>query len=145
MKMYDIKIDNEVMEYLKKHAVPFEDTPNDAIRKLLDLNGNRQQPIVRIVNSTASGLPLALQQILEVYAYVRNTGCDRSTATNFVARQRRITPQTVIDKYARQLGKNTYEIDNLMRPENIDDFKSLLIFHFPKFKKSIELFFADFK
>jgi hypothetical protein len=42
VKFHEIKIDNEVMRELKKHAEPFEDTPNTVLRRLL-LDGDPER------------------------------------------------------------------------------------------------------
>jgi hypothetical protein len=39
-----VKIDDEVWETLKSAAVPFEDEPNDALRRLLGLTDTRMPP-----------------------------------------------------------------------------------------------------
>ena len=62
-------------------------------------------------------------------------------ATNFVAGNRGITQQSVLDKYTRQLGKKAYEIDRLMRRENVDEFRSLLIERFPQHGAEMDNFF----
>jgi len=141
MKFHTIRIDEDVLDYLKGHAIPYEDKePNDTLRRLLlntkpaDHGRAQNQPGVQ------SYLPHALQEILEVYKLVRN-GMDRISATHIVARQRKIAYQTVVDKYARQLEKRTDEIDRLMRTEMANDFRAILKNKFPRHAHEIDNFF----
>ena len=38
MKMHEIKVDDEVFEYLQRKAVPLVDTPNSVLRRVLFLS-----------------------------------------------------------------------------------------------------------
>lgn len=144
MKYYTIRIDEELMEYLRKHARPYEERePNDTLRKLFNLNHQPTPQINISVSAKVSNrFPSALQQILEVYSLVRN-GEKRTDATNWVAKERNITPQSVIDKYTRQLGQKAYEIDRLMEPANAEEFKNLLSEKFPFYRKDISEFLGS--
>ncbi len=127
----EIEIDDEVWSYLKKHAEPFEDTPNTVLKRLLLNNNNKFIESFSGITSSIkepyfpNDIPKALQEILEVVYLVINKGFARSEATNKVAKKRGIAPQTVIDKYCRQLDKRASEIDRLLE-FNIDEFKLLL-------------------
>lgn len=144
MGFQSIKIDDEVMGFLKKHAVPFEDSPNDVLRRLLKMNKEPAGSQGEVVETTfPTGLPKALQQTLEVYALVIQSLLDRSTATNIVARRNNIAPQTVIDKYTRQLGKTAFEIDSLMHPSNASEFKSILKHKYQGSAYAIDKFFNN--
>ena len=126
-----IEIDNEVWNFLKNHAEPFEDTPNTVLRRLLlnnniKPNGSLSTTISSIEEPKfPNDIPMALQQILEVAFLVKCKGLTRSEATYKVAKKRGIATQTVIDKYCRQLDKKAYEIDRLLE-YSIDDFKLIL-------------------
>lgn len=142
-----IEVDSDVWKALKKHAEPFEDTPNSVLRRLLLQNESKTTR--NTSNSTGiqfpnipSSIPVALQQILEVIYFVEKFGYSRIEATNAVARRKRVTPQTVLDKYCRQLGKKAFEIDELL--DNLDDFQTLLNSKFPVFNNFIIKFFEDF-
>jgi hypothetical protein len=49
-----------------------------------------------------------------------------------VANQLNVAPQTVQDKYARQLGLTTAQFDRLLEPAKVDELKELLRRHFPE-------------
>jgi hypothetical protein len=84
-----------------------------------------------------------LAQILEVIYEVKKTGRNRREATNLVAQRRNTAPQTVIDKYCRQLGKRAYEIDRLLEDESLREFRSLLEKKFVNHPELITSFFAS--
>ncbi len=89
-----------------------------------------------------SGLPQALTQVLEVIDAVVRLGFSRRDATKHVAVGRKVTLQTIQDKYARQLGKSAGKFDELLRPENIGNLQSLLVNKFPQHKGYISEFFG---
>lgn len=129
--LHKIEIDDDVLNVLKTNAEPFIDmTPNSVLRRLLVSNRTKQK---RSIDSVAkhdtpaieSGAPEALQQILEVIYLVKKTGYTRVDATKKVAQSRGIAPQTVIDKYCRQLNKKVFEIDKLL-DHDLDMLQSLL-------------------
>ena len=74
---------------------------------------------------------------------IKSSGRTRNEATNLVAQRRGTAPQTVIDKYCRQLNKRAYEIDRLLDDENLGEFRSLLAKRFFKHKDIIDSFFDD--
>lgn len=86
-------------------------------------------------------LPLALSQTLEVIYGVRKLGLSRIQATNRVAQKREVAPQTIIDKYCRQLNKHADEIDRLLDPHNLGEFQSLLEKKFDSYVDHIRFFF----
>ena len=65
----------------------------------------------------------------------------RTQATNLAAQKRRVAPQTIIDKYCRQLNKHAYEIDRLLDPQNLGELQSLLEKKFDRHKDVIRDFF----
>ncbi len=133
--MHKIEIDDEIMDLLKKHAEPFHDTPNSVLRKLLlgsgpisKTSGTATVNDELIINDNS--VPAALQHILEVFHLILKCGYTRSEATQRVAKRRNLTPQTIIDKYCRQLNKKAYEIDRMLAT-NLPELKSILISRFP--------------
>jgi len=145
--LYKIDVDDDVWGFLKKHAEPFEDTPNTVLKRLLRVNGTAKARDIQTSSSAkaeipsfSSSVPSALQQILEVIFLVKKLGYTRTEATNLVAERRGIAPQTVIDKYCRQLNKQAYEIDRLL--EDGDVLKALLEKHFFNHRNSIQNFFS---
>ena len=145
--MRKIDIDEDVWGFLKKNAEPFEDTPNSVLKRLLfaNLATTRGSQTISTskdeLHSLPAGVPVALQQILEVTYLVKKQGYNRSEATNLVAEKRGIAPQTVIDKYCRQLNnKKAYEIDRLLEQNN-SEFKSLVKRIFLKHHSVIDDFF----
>jgi hypothetical protein len=145
MRNYTIEIDEVIMEYLKKHAEPFSDTPNTVLHRLLF--GNLKPAVTQQVFQTAvfESMPKALSQILEVIYQVGKEGKTRPDATRIVAEKNRTAPQTVIDKYCRQLGKNAQEVDRLLAEPGLGGFKMILINKFPKQQGAISDFFNKFQ
>ncbi|MBN1292661.1 MAG: hypothetical protein JXB48_12545 [Candidatus Latescibacteria bacterium] len=147
--MRKIEIDDDVWNCLKTHAIPFEDSPNTVLRKILlgDNNTNNSSP--KTVGSNKempifpNDIPSALQQILEVVFLVKLKGLTRSKATNEIAKKRNIAPQTVIDKYCRQLNKKAHEIDRVLEFD-LNQFKSILIDKFDIHKEYINEFFEKY-
>jgi len=129
------------MEYLKRHAEPFSDTPNTVLHKLLFGDRNQttfQQDFQPIFSES---MPKALSQILEVIHEVVKEGKSRPDATRIVADRNKTTPQTVIDKYCRQLGKTAQEVDRLLSEPELGGFKMILTKKFPKNQDAISEFF----
>ena len=149
MQYYKIEIDEKIWNFLKSEAEPFEDTPNSVLNRILF--GGRL-PIHNGINRNAAactppsfpdGVPKALVQILEVIYEVKKSGRNRREATNLVAQRRNTAPQTVIDKYCRQLGKRAYEIDRLLEDESLREFRELLENRFVNHRELIISFFAS--
>ena len=93
--------------------------------------------------SFSDGVPKALAQILEVIYEVKKSGRNRREATTLVAQRRNTAPQTVIDKYCRQLGKRAYEIDRLLEDQNLGELRALLERKFVNHRDLINSFFAS--
>ena len=146
--MHKIEIDDEVWQFLKKHAEPFEDTPNSVLRRLLlKPNADKGDTKTNYDNSIEFpqipiGVPKALQQILEVTFYVLKRGYTREEATHLVAKKRAIAPQTVFDKYTRQLNKTASEFDYLLN-HRLEDLKKVLKNKFPSQQTIIDNFFNN--
>src|SRR5689334_9103386 len=112
MRMHQIEVDDEVFSYLQRKAQPFLDTPNTVLRRELPLRqvtragGSTSPGAERMPDSLSipAGTPRALGEILAVIHQMHTSGRTRSDATNYIARKLGVTPQTIIDKYTRQLG-----------------------------------------
>lgn len=151
MQTYKIEIDEKVWNYLKSKAEPFEDTPNSVLNRILlggqlsRLHEVNRKTAVSIPTSFPDGVPKALAQILEVIHEVKKSGRNRRDATNLVAQRRNTAPQTVIDKYCRQLGKRAYEIDRLLEDQNLKEFRALLERKFVNHRDLVGSFFDTLK
>ncbi len=140
MKMHKIEIDDNLWNYLKKFAEPFEDTPNSVLNRLIFKEKNTSvfdasEPV------TIDGVPKALSQIFEVLYEIFINGSTRPKATKLVAKRRGTAPQTIIDKYCRQLGKRAHEIDNLLKDPGLKEFKHILKGKFSNHQEIIEAYF----
>lgn len=133
MRMHQIEVDDEVLGYLKAKAEAFVDTPNSVLRRQLlegrpgrktrpgsGGSGDGEPPDV------PAGAPQALRQILEVVILVQREGKTRTEATALVARQHGVAPQTVLDKYCRQLGLTAAEFDKLIDEPELARLRELL-------------------
>lgn len=149
MRYHKIEVDESVWGYLKSKAEPFEDTPNSVLNRILFGGSEQKNSTTKLTSDENRGLvlppgiPKALSQILEVIYEVKNSNRSRTEATNIVARRRGTAPQTIIDKYCRQLSKRAYEIDELLAEQNLNEFGSLLLGKFPKYKETVTIFFDD--
>ena len=146
MKMFPIEIDETIWHYLQKHAEPFVDTPNSVLHRLL--LGTSIQPAEKEVTPalrsiTVEGTPKSLAQILEVIYEIEMNGCSRTEATNRVAENRGTAPQTVTDKYCRQLGQKAHEIDQLLTEPGYRQFKGLLKSKFSRHQQIIDAYFES--
>ncbi len=146
MKMHQIEIDDNVWNHLKMFAEPFTDTPNSVLNRLLFSESKKQgadtstsPPII------IKGVPKALSQIFEVVYEMEINGYSRTEATKRVAKKRGTAPQTIIDKYCRQLNKRAYEIDRLFNEPDFMEFKELLKSKFVIHKGVIDIFFDTLK
>ena len=129
-----IEVDDEVFNYLKSKAEPLVDTSNTVLRR--ELLGSRIGRTQRVPRTTSNahdggpnipaGTPMALREILEVVHCVRNSGSARTDATHNVARKLGITPQSVIDKYTRQLGLTASQFDRLLDRDKLAELRTML-------------------
>jgi hypothetical protein len=149
MQYHKIEVDERIWNYLKKKAEPFEDTPNSVLNRILfekelsNSHGDNGKPTRIKPLSIPYSAPKALAQILEVIYEVKKSGRSRHEATNLVAQRRNTAPQTVIDKYCRQLGKKAYEIDHLLEDKDLREFRSLLEKKFSNHWDLIDSFFKS--
>jgi negative regulator of replication initiation len=149
MTFHKIEVDEEIWQFLKKNAEPFEDTPNSVLRRfLLDIDDKTVDESVRThsyrdLPNFPPSVPQALAQILEVVYKVKKQGLSRTEATNLVARKRTITSQSVIDKYCRQLDKRAHDIDRMLESTDMNELKSLLLERFKRNRDTIREFFSS--
>lgn len=140
MDMHLIEIDAKVWDHLKQFAEPFVDTPNSVLRRLL-LDEDDRDDVAPLSVIDIKGVPKALSQIFEVLYEIEVNGCSRVEATHKVAKKRGTAPQTVIDKYCRQLNKRAHEIDQLFDEKGYAQFKQLLKQKFTSHRSIIDLYF----
>jgi hypothetical protein len=141
MDMHLIEIDADVWSHLKQFAEPFVDTPNSVLRRLLLDDDDRDDAAAPLSVIDIKGVPKALSQIFEVLYEIEVNGCSRVEATHRVATKRGTAPQTVIDKYCRQLNKRAHEIDQLFDEKGYAQFKELLRQKFISHSSIIDLYF----
>ena len=83
MAVYKIDVDEEVWQFLKKNADPFEDTPNSVLKRLLfGRTENRTESPVKTHTANdfptfPASVPKALAQTLEVIYGVKKLGLSR--------------------------------------------------------------------
>ena len=135
-----IEIDDEVMALLKERAEPFVDTPNSVLRRLLLLDQGPSTPRESAFAHPSIPLstPKALEQILEVVYLARGQGITRAAATHAVARKHGVAFQTVLDKYARQLGLAADEFGDMMSEADLARLKRLLNERFGQYSSVID-------
>ena len=144
MKMHSIEIDDGVWHHLQQHAEPFIDTPNSVLSRLLLAEKEKKEEtasVFSIPSVTIQGLPKSLAQILEVIYEMEVNGYGRTEATNRVAKQRGTAPQTVTDKYCRQLGRRAHEIDELLTEPGYSGFRDLLSSKYSDHQAIIDMYF----
>ena len=144
MQKYTIEVDEGIWHHLQRHAEPFVDTPNSVLNRLLF--GEKEAPkdrpaVLSIPTVSIQGLPKSLAQILEVVYEMEVNGYSRTQATNRVAKKRGTAPQTITDKYCRQLGKRAHEIDELLTDPEYTSFKRLLASKYSEHRGLIDMYF----
>lgn len=150
MKKITIEIDEEVFGFLQKKARPFIDTPNDVLRRLLlrtplnmpigELYGPR--PAEEVFSMLPKDLPKALAHTIQVAYLVWFRKMPRSKATSLVATYHGVAPQTIIDKYCRQLDLTANQFDMLLREDDLTTLKKLLQKKFPDYFDIIRVFLS---
>jgi len=144
MKMHLIEIDEKIWCHLQQNAEPLVDTPNSVLNRLLFGTAEKQEKAAACFSIPAvsiQGLPKSLAQILEVVYEIEVNGCSRTQATHRVAKKRGTAPQTITDKYCRQLGKKAQEIDELMAEPGYKGFKDLLMGKYSVHREIIDMYF----
>jgi len=142
--MYSIEIDEKVWTHLQQHAEPFVDTPNSVLHKLLfgdNFEENDDGSVFKIPSVSVKGSPKSLAQIFEVVYEMEVNGYSRTEATNRVAKKRGTAPQTITDKYCRQLNKKAHEIDELLSEPGYGQFRGLLKSKFTDQQEVIDTYF----
>ena len=146
MQYHQVQVDNEVFEYVKRHAEPLVDDFNSAIKKLLKFYSNFDIDTSKLskekkdhfkIKKIPAGTPQALIQILKVAHFVLS-GYSRGQATKTVAKEHNSTPQTVIDKYTRQLKISASKFDWLLAQPSCNELRTLLKEIFPNFSSIID-------
>jgi len=147
MRMFTIEVDEEVFAYLQAKAQAFVDTPNTVLRQELltrqrtlgmtDGSGAEHVHTGRATQQPGPdfptmpfGTPAALQQILWVVYLVLKKGHPRTEATSRVAKVLHVAPQTVLDKYCRQLGLTAEAFDRMLREPDLQRIEHLLVAKF---------------
>ena len=146
MKMYSIEIDEKVWKFLQKNAEPFIDTPNTVLNQILfgaSKESDAQESASAVPSVSIKGTPKSLSQILEVIYEIEVNSCSRTEATNRVAQKRGTAPQTITDKYCRQIGKKAHEIDQLLSEPGYHQFKALLKSKFNNHALVIDTYFES--
>lgn len=148
MSPHLIEIDDELMAFLRSKIHDFDDTPNSVLRRELRISDepsatSRRGRPPREVPSGDWTVPAALAQVIEVVRLVRGNGYDRNSATNQVARNRRISRESVADKYGRQLGLSTEQFDRMLAAKDLKELQSRLCTRFPGNTDFIEHFFRS--
>ena len=144
MKMHTIEIDENLWSYLQKNAEPFVDTPNSVLNRILFDTSMATSPTnnePKISAVSIQGIPKSLAQILEVVYEMKINGYSRTEATKRVAHNRGTSPQTITDKYCRQIGKKAHEIDQLLSEPDYEGFKKTLESRFGAHQQVIESYF----
>jgi len=141
MKMHLIEIDEKIWCHLQQNAEPLVDTPNSVLNRLLFGTEEKAAACFSIPTVSIQGLPISLAQILEVVYEIEVNGCSRTQATHRVAKKRGTAPQTITDKYCRQLGKKAQEIDELMAEPGYTGFKELLMGKYSVHREIIDMYF----
>ena len=142
--MHNIEIDEEIWSHLQQHAEPLVDTPNTVLHKLLFgliADEHPEPSAFKIPSVSVKGSPKSLSQIFEVLYEMEVNGCTRIQATNRVAKKRGTAPQTVTDKYCRQLNKKAHEIDAILGEPGYEEFKALLKSKFTEHEQVIDTYF----
>ena len=144
MQMHLIEIDEIIWSHLQQNAEPLVDTPNSVLSRLLFGTEEKKEKATAcfsIPTVSIQGLPISLAQILEVVYEIEVNGCSRTQATHRVAKKRGTAPQTITDKYCRQLGKKAQEIDELMAEPFYKGFKDLLMGKYSAHREIIDMYF----
>ena len=131
MLMHTIQIDDEVYRYLVSKIKDFEEPVNTVLRREFKLGeGKTNTSNFSNIPQLSPSTPKALKQILQVVYLIRSEKENRSKATHRVAVLHQVAPQTIIDKYTRQLGKTAREFDDLVGSD-LSQFRAFLNEKFP--------------
>ncbi len=138
MHFHQVEVDDEVYQFVKKHAEPLVDSFNSTLKRLLPLadiqvkktHADGQETPITKASSTIPPLPKhipqALRHIIEVVLLVRGGAYSRTLATRYVAKRYNVFPQTVLDKYCRQLNLTTNQFDKLLEESDLRELREIL-------------------
>ncbi|MCD6534643.1 MAG: hypothetical protein J7L25_11320 [Deltaproteobacteria bacterium] len=153
MQFHKVEVDDEVFQYVKNNAEPLVDTFNSTLRRLLlgsnlkrDISISEKVGLPRsegVLPNLPRQTPEALRHTLEVAFLVIGGAYDRPAATQFVAKQHHVFPQTVLDKYCRQLNLKAREFDRLLDQPELSELKKILTSKFPDYQNVIEDTLSD--
>ena len=150
MRFHQVEVDEDVFQFVKKNAEPLVDNFNSVLRRLLPLFDTQlKKNKVLGINSPPSGatkgrlltdkhLPQALRHILEVALLVRGGAYTRTMATQYVARQYNVFPQTILDKYCRQLNLTAAQFDRLLEEPTLEGLRKRLKAKFSSYTSEID-------
>lgn len=150
MRFHQVEVDEDVFQFVKKNAEPLVDNFNSVLRRLLPLSDTQaQKNKVLGMNSSSSGaakvkpltnqhLPQSLRHILEVARLVRGGAYTRPMATQYVARQYNVFPQTILDKYCRQLSLTAAQFDRLLEEPGLEELRKKLKAKFSSYTSGID-------
>jgi hypothetical protein len=145
VRRFTIEVDEEVFASLEAEARSRIETHNTVLRRKLFAGKAPTLPAAVQTQSVIPlglpnlppGTPAALQQILWVVQLVRANTRDRPDATADVAKVVGVTPQTVTDKYGRQLGLTADRFDELLREASLEQLEKLLRERFSRHHETI--------
>jgi hypothetical protein len=87
----------------------------------------------------------SLKHILDVYRQVRKFGSTRIDAVKIVAKKNRVSQQTISSACTRDIGiRGVAELDYLLEPETMGEFRTKLIQRFPNSHDEIDRFLGSF-
>jgi hypothetical protein len=165
VRRYTIEVDEEVFSYLEERAKARLETHNTVLHRELLKNGwvsvlpvisdtvhtpgrkrvNGEAPTLTGLPSLPFDTPAALQQVLWVTHLVRKNGRARSDASADVAKRLRVAPQTVNDKYCRQLGLTANGFDKLLRDPVLTELEQMLSQRFPRYRSTVKGVLKDLR
>jgi len=150
MRFHQVEVDEDVFQFVKKNAEPLVDNFNSVLRRLLPLCDTQlQKNKVLGINPPPSGttkdrlltdkrLPQALRHILDVARLVHGGAYTRTMATQYVARQYNVFPQTILDKYCRQLSLTAAQFDRLLEQPGLEELRKKLKSKFSSYSREID-------
>ena len=154
MKKFKIEVDEQVFGFLQAKAVPFVDSPNDVLRRILLKEESRakvDRPIVRETKSNISfpvvqgDVPKALEHTLQVIYLVKHHYMSRLKATNYLANHHGVASQTILDKYCRQLNLTAHKFDVYLQEKDLSSIKGILERKYPFHSSAIRAYLSQNK
>jgi len=148
MKWHTLEVDEIIWNYLQQHTEPLTDTANSVLHRLLFNTSSQTSPESRLQLRTkplskppiSSGMPKALTQIIEVVYEVVKMNRSRPDATTVVSKRHGTAPQTILDKYCRQLRMKAHDFDELLAEPGLPALTGILKERFPRHHDYIDSF-----